>query len=31
MIGTLLPDGGGKVMWFALALAGPTEVLGSEA
>ena len=27
----LLPDGGGKVMWFALALAGPTEVVGSGA
>ena len=27
----LLPDGGGKVMWFALALALLTEVVGSEA
>lgn len=27
----LLPDGGGKVMWFVLALAGLTEVVGSEA
>ena len=27
----LLPDGGGKVMWFVLALARLTEVLGSEA
>ena len=27
----LLPDGGGKVMWFALALAELPEVVGSEA